>query len=165
MGEQRKICYLQTEVNRALQQILQYQLLNPQHMLRYYYIGTQKQLPDKTPSSFYPALFCVLQLLVYFQEMCFGIGAETWLSQLASTDELTDPITQSSQFSEANTLCSHKSIRSDLQGAQVETPSPLLFSPESPNTPPRKSSAESSTYRAQKQCQYRLGNEGKHQEL
>lgn len=77
MREQRKIRYLQPEVNRASQQILQYRILNPQHTLRCYYIGTQKLFPDKTPSSFYPTLFCALQLLLCFQEMCFGIGAET----------------------------------------------------------------------------------------
>lgn len=75
-----------------------------------------------------------------FQYWCRNMN-----SQPTSADELTGPITQSLQFSEANTLFSCKYIRSDLQGAWVETPSHFLISPESPNTQPWKSSTESSS--------------------
>lgn len=98
------------------------------------------------PSNFDPVLSCVLQLVT--QEICFSTGAETGLSQPAFTRELNGPITQILEPGEANTSFSCKCIRLNLHGAWVETSSPFLISPESPDTQPWKSSAESSTYRA-----------------
>lgn len=58
---------------------------------------------------------------MHFQLTCFATGAETWLSQPASTDDLTSLIIQGLQFSEANTLFSSKYIWSNLQGLSGDT--------------------------------------------